>query len=229
MSVTNLFSAHIRRRSFWSDLRGNIGTILVALGLAAWGLYFLLGWCSDCPEHRFGSVIIGAGMEAGAGWLIWWVVRAVKERMVPGGDALSAQLKVYGDPAVLGAELDGEFVGQVFRRNRIYLGPRWMVYMRGEVIVRRVDDLVWIYLETIRHKLNGIIPIGTTYQLVVWEKPGRGAAMELSKAKAEEALAALAKMAPWVLIGYTEAIKESWNNDRDDLIAHVQERRKSHW
>lgn len=226
MNGASSFSAQIRRRAFWSELRGNVGTMLVALGVAAWGLYFLLGLCGDCAAHRLSGVLIGAAMEAGAGWLVLWVVRSIKERTSSGGDALDAQLRAYGDPAALVAELDHEFFGQDFRRKQLYLGHRWIVYLRGELMVRRVDDLVWAYIETIQHKINGVIPVGVTRQLNTWERSGRGAAMELSKASAEGALGALAERAPWALIGYTEAIKESWNNDREDLVAHVLRRKE---
>jgi len=36
---------------------------------------------------------------------------------------------------------------------------------------------------------------------------------------------ACAPLAPWILFGYTDTLKESWNNDRQDLIAYVDQRR----
>jgi len=35
---------------------------------------------------------------------------------------------------------------------------------------------------------------------------------------------ALHPAAPWLYIGYSEVLKESWNNDRADLIAGVDHR-----
>lgn len=226
MSEARPFSAQLRRRALLADVKGNIVMALVSLGLVPWGLYFLLGKCEDCTGWNVGGILVGLGMEAGSAALAWYMLRGIRERAAPGGDALSEQLKPYGDPRALAGELDADFAGQSLRPKRLYLGKRWLVYSSGEPIVRRVDDLVWAYVEAVKVRLNGVIPLGTNYQLAVWERCGRGAALELKKAEAEGALAALSEAAPWMLVGFTEAVKESWNSDREDLLAFVAERRK---
>jgi len=86
--------------------------------------------------------------------------------------------------------------------------------------VCRIDGIVWAYLERIRRRLNGIIPIGTTNQMVMWSRDGRGAVLPLrTKKDVVQALETLQQAAPWTFIGYTDVLKESWNNDREDLIA----------
>ncbi|MBV8194843.1 MAG: IPT/TIG domain-containing protein, partial [Candidatus Dormibacteraeota bacterium] len=99
----------------------------------------------------------------------------------------------YGDVAALAGELDADFAGQTVRRKRFYLGKRWLVFVPGDVYVVRASDLIWAYHESIRHRLNGIIPLWTTHQLSVWEKSGRGVAMEMKKGEVDGALQSVAE------------------------------------
>jgi hypothetical protein len=81
-------------------------------------------------------------------------------------------------------------------------------------------------METVRHRIQGIIPYRTTNQLIAWDRTGRAAAIVLTKMEVESALEGLQVIAPWLLAGYSQTLKESWNNDREELIALVDQRRK---
>lgn len=222
----NSFTSQMRRRALRAEIVGYFWMIVIAIGLVPWGLYFLLGRCDDCTGWNVGGIIIGLCMEGGSAGLVWYMVREIRKRMAPGSDPVTMQLKAYGDLASLALQIDTDFAGQALRKNRFYLSRRWLVSGSGEVHIVHVDALVWAYPETIRHKLNGIIPIGTTHQLAVWERSGRGVGVKLKKREVEGALKAVAEAAPWILLGYTETIKESWNNDREDLLASVERRKK---
>lgn len=226
MNTPTGFSAQVRRRALRASLRSDLWGCLFATLLAAWGLYFLLGLNSDAAEHRLGSLLIGAAMDAGAVFWVRSILRGARARRAPGGDPLSVQLKAYGQPEVLAAEIDADFAGERFTTKRIFLGRRWVCHMEGkELILRRLESLVWAYPEAVKHKLNGVIPLWTTHQLMLWDREGRGAAM-IGKAPAvQEALRKLGESEPWLFLGYSEALKESWNNDREDLLADLDRRR----
>ena len=158
-----------------------------------------------------------------------FVIRGIVRRRRPEGDPLNIQLSRYGPPEDVARDLAEDFAGQQFRTRRIYVGQRWLCYVwKTQVAVRRIDSLVWAYLERVKRRINYIIPLGTTNQMVAWSRDGRGAVLPLrTKKDVEAALNELHRVAPWMLVGYSDLIKESWNNDRPDLIAMVDQSRQS--
>jgi hypothetical protein len=172
-----------------------------------------------------------AGLLFAAGGMIWifFAVRRIVRWRRPEGDPLNLQLKRYGAVDEVARSLEEDFAGQEFRTHHIYVGRHWLCYAwRKQVAVRRIDTLVWAYLEQVRKRLNYIIPLGTKNQMVLWSRDGRAAVLPMRKKKAvEAALNELRRVAPWMLVGYTDSIKESWNDDREDLIAVVDRSRLS--
>jgi hypothetical protein len=210
----------MRKRANRVNLRSHIYQTIFALGLIAYGFYFP-SFCGDCAEHPILGILVAAGLVAlGVFWIVW-IVRQSKK-----GDQLGQQLRPYGDPQEFVGQIEADFPGQSFTKNRVYLSKRWLCFSRRTfLIVRPIDSLIWAYLETVQHRWNYILKLGKTHQLVLWDRTGRGAALELKKEQVEEALVSLQRLAPWMLFGYTDTLKETWNNDRDDLIALVDQRR----
>jgi hypothetical protein len=137
------------------------------------------------------------------------------------------QLLAIGDMAEVSSQIEAAFSNQTFRPNQLYLSHRWICFGRGGVaIIRPIDSLIWTCVETVRHRIQGIIPYKTTNQLIVWDRTGRAAAIVLTKMEVQSAVASLQVIAPWLLAGYSQTLKESWNNDREELIALVDQRRK---
>lgn len=209
----------MRKRANRVNLRSHIYQTFFALGLVAFGFYFP-SFCGDCAEHPILGYLVAAGIVAVGVFCIRYIVRDWKS-----GDPLDLQLRAYGNPVEVAGQIEADFVGQSFRKNHLYLGKRWLCYSRLTfLIVRRIDSLIWAYLETVQHKWH-IFKVGKTHQLVLWDRAGRGAVVALKKERLEEAIVSLQGLAPWILFGYTDVLKESWNHDRDDLIAHVDQRR----
>lgn len=201
------------------NIRSTIYQSFFALCLGAFGVSFPF-FCGDCGDHPIGGIVVALLCVAGAAFWIRYLVRHAKK-----GNPVDLQIAAFGNPQVVWQEIEADFVGQDFRTKRLYVGARWICYSRKtDIIVRRIDALIWAYIEKVKHKWN-FIPVGTTQQLILWERTGRGAALILNKKRAKEALPSLKTVAPWLLIGYTDVLKESWNNDREDLIAYVDRRR----
>jgi hypothetical protein len=218
LSVPHSFVKGMRRKAGRAKIRS-------AIYWSLFGLVVLAVGCSIPfigPESMAAAIVSAVVLGAVGLFLIVSNVKSARE-----GNPLDLQLRAAGDPEEVANQIELDFSSEPFRAGRLYLSPRWLCYVRRDVaIVRRIDSLVWAYLETVRHKIQGIIPYRTTHQLILWDRTGRGAAIILKKRDAEPALASLQAAAPWMFFGYTEVLKESWNNDRDDLVALVDQRRK---
>ena len=88
-----------------------------------------------------------------------------------------------------------------------------------------LDHLVWAYRLRVWHFLNGI-PYRLSHDLMLWNRDGSVTVVPGRKARHDEALEELRAAAPWLPLGYSEAIKETWNSDRAELIAFVDRARK---
>jgi hypothetical protein len=158
-------------------------------------------------------------------WILIWVRGMLKLR-TPAGDLLNIQFRKYGDPESIAHEIEQDFTGQQFRTKRVHAGRRWICYVwKSQIIVRRTDNQIWAYLERVSRKLNGMIPMPSTNQVIVWNRNGTAAVMVVKRSEAYDAVDMFGKAAPWMLTGYSNALKESWNNDREDLIALVDKAR----
>jgi hypothetical protein len=211
-----LMRKHVRRSYF----KSTVLQLLIALCLISIFPFLLIG--EDTTDGLGMRVAVAlAEVLIGLAW-IYFAIRNAWRRRTPAGEPVAVHLSKSGEPGAVAAQIDQEFGGMPFKPRRIYVGKTWLCYAwKKQVSVFKIDDLVWAYFEKVRRSVN-LIPTGTTKQLVVWRRNGTGAAMPVRKAKdVEQAIAELKQAAPWMLLGYTEALKESWNSDRQDFLAAV--------
>ena len=188
-----------------------------------WLIIAALGCLIPFATEWSAAGIIWATLFLGLAVLFGW--STIKE--IRTGNPVDLQLQAIGDMVEVANQIETAFSNQAYRPNHLYLNHRWLCFGRGGVaIIRPIDSLIWTYMETVRHRIQGIIPYRTTNQLIAWDRTGRAAAIVLTKMEVESALEGLQVIAPWLLAGYSQTLKESWNNDREELIALVDQRRK---
>jgi hypothetical protein len=189
------------------------------IGIAGWSLFAF----GEKSPPIFATVA-GAGLLSLA-WIVFNIRRMLRRR-TPAGNPLEIQLGQCGEVKEIAQQIELEFAGQQFRPRQIFASRTWLCYVwKKQIVIRRSENLIWAYLEQVKHKTNGI-PTGTSNQVVVWHRKGWAHVLPVSKREAYNGLDALGKVAPWMLIGYSAARKESWNNDREDLIAMVDKARR---
>jgi hypothetical protein len=159
--------------------------------------------------------LIGAGaavVAACIGWMIRVTLKANARRRrltVSLGEALVAQ-----------SEADTAINGD-FPDIPIWIG-REHIYCAGasEVESHLLDQLIWAYAEMYR------APFFRRYQLVLWNRDAVATVLAVHKAFRDAALERIRTAAPWVPVGYSEAMKETWNADNADLLALVDSYRR---
>jgi hypothetical protein len=106
------------------------------------------------------------------------------------------------------------------------IAGEWFCFVGKDLtIVRRLDHLVWVYVEKVRRSLF-FIPIRMSHFLMVWGRDGVGTAIPGWRYDIEQDLHVLRAAAPWLVIGYSEVLKETWNADHADLIRYVDAARQ---
>jgi hypothetical protein len=211
MNSSTTFVDAMRRTVRLGHIRDAIGQVLVAFCFATFGSIYL-AFASSLK----GYLTALAAMAGGIAWIVFAIRGVIKP-----DDPFNTQIGAYGPPEVIAREVEQEFAGQSFRPRRIYVGRQWLCYAwKKELIACRIDTIVWAYREQARRRNSKGIPLRTSNRMVAWRRDGHGVVLPLRKVRdVQLALEALRRAAPWVFVGYTDALKESWNNDREDLVA----------
>lgn len=195
-------------RRLWSDITDHPLALIVALigiAIAAFG--------ADPDDFSLALCLVGVVPALGA---IAWVLY----RILQAGARRSRLRRSLG--AALGAAGDGaaKVAGDGFPDIPLCLG-RHNVYGAREtdVAVLPIDHLVWAYAEKFLFRRHT--------QLVLWNRDATAIVLPVRKRYRNDALERLRQAAPWLPVGYNEAMKESWNADHADFLALVEAHRQS--
>ena len=121
-----------------------------------------------------------------------------------------------GDAESLSEEIERDFSGLSVTSSPFHVGRKWCLYVRGKIVVLLpIRSLVWAYGDDAQLADN---PIFKAPQIVLWRAHGPGLNLAVTKAEATAAMKQLAQAAPWLPVGYSPAMVETWNNDRPNLI-----------
>jgi hypothetical protein len=122
---------------------------------------------------------------------------------------------------VLAANDDGGIIQDDFPDLPVCVGKKRLYCARGdELEVQPLEDMVWAYVEEFR-----LHP--TWHQLVIWNRKAEVNVLALRECFIVPALERLRTAAPWLPVGYSMAMKESWNADHRDFLAMVEEFRRA--
>ncbi len=210
-----------RRISWWVvivEIPFLIVFVLLALLIAVSGVigHFSGGSPRDLPEIA-GLAALFAAPAGAAAWLIWRLRRHSGEAR----QALRWAILQLGDFDSVAIEIESDFAGREVTRSPIQVGRKWLCYVRGDVAVaRRLEAFTWIHGERAVSRLFVIVP-----QLTLWTRFGPDINLPMRLAHLNTCLAEIARAAPWLPVGYSPAIENTWNTDRAELIQAVDQAR----
>jgi len=194
--------------------------------LLTWGFWLTF---LPSPTAEAGSQLFGIALLIATAIGMVLVVRIAKRRLSPGLHPVDKELSAFGEPAAVSREIEAAFIGRTFAPRQSQIGGGWFCYVgRGLTIVRRLDRLVWAYRLRVSHRINGIIPYRVSHDLMLCSRDGSATAIPGPRARLDKELGDLRAAAPWLLFGYSERFKETWNSDRAELIAYVDGVRERH-
>jgi hypothetical protein len=178
---------------------------------------------ADWSEDKFLTtrvVVTGLLCCVGVFLLAWSAYKLLNVLLPLGGHPLDKALAAFGEPSMVAHDVDEDF-GTSRGKGPLYIGQRWTCYAaKQQAMIQPIADIVWVYGEDIR------IKNGHEYQLRVWTRNGKGYGLPMSRSERESSLKELSEKSPWLYFGYNKQLKESWNQDRDDFIISMDERRR---
>jgi hypothetical protein len=189
-------------RRLWLDVTGvPIALVVAVLGLGIAAL------AAGLDDSDLVFVYIGAVPAIGA---IAWIARTVwkaSRRRSRLTQLLRAALDAHG-------ENESNVVCDLFPDLPLCISKKWIYCARDkEVDVQPLDQMMWAYAEYFTMRYH--------FQLVVWNRSACANVLPLRQRYLSAALGRLRTAAPWLPVGYSLAMKETWNADHHDLRALV--------
>ena len=147
----------------------------------------------------------------------WNVARAVVARVNPSSHTIERQLAKSGDAPALAANINHEILsGRAVPFGKAILTDSWI--LRPTVFSAtcvRLQDVVWAY-----H-----VQKTTESFVVLCLRTGKMSVVFLKRQQADELVSALARRAPWVLVGYDSDRLKQWQHERAEFIKQTEARR----
>jgi hypothetical protein len=137
-----------------------------------------------------------------------------------------ASLKAAGTPWQVAQAIEGELpTAQQFKD--MWITDNWLLSPTFfELHVRRLQDLVWVHGQVVKH-YHGFIPTGKTHAVLAYTREGVVQSMVKNAKMMDEAVAAIAAKAPHVVTGHSPEIQSMYEKNRDQFVAAVEERKKA--
>lgn len=137
-------------------------------------------------------------------------------------------LAPYGDPEQVAEDIAQELeLEHLILSKHTHLTRRWLIHRTStSLAATRIIDIAWMYTGVTQHRTNGI-PTGKTFKAFIYDRHGKKIEINGKKeAHVIEIIEAVAKRAPWAIMGYTKDIERVWNKDRAQILAAVDERKQ---
>jgi hypothetical protein len=129
----------------------------------------------------------------------------------------------FKDPEDVAHNLEGQMKSSAFfKNNDIEIYPNWIIirsYFNFMFI--HSSEIYWAYLKKTKHSIN-FIPTGTTNGLVIHSiYPVK---IDFDSKESEKILETIYSMAPWAMYGYSEELKNLWDEDKSSFISMIHVR-----
>jgi hypothetical protein len=160
---------------------------------------------------------------------VLFTVPAWRHLRDPSTHPLGIRMATWGDPVGVAFAVEREFDAPRYKNWRGWrAGEQYLVESRAFTFnVHRLQDLLHAYKKVTQHRYHFVIPMGKTYEAMLFWEEGR-AAINGSQKKVDEILRHLEQRAPWALLGYNPAVETLYKKQRHELVAQVRQRR-SQW
>ena len=203
--------------------KGRKNCLITALFLtaASIGIYAAL---DPTDEYYKGGLfwLWGFAIFAGGFWIMVFLNLGAIKR-----DTRYLELRKYGDPGKICEAINREFgLPETQKIGALTVCPNWLM-QRGLLgpKIASIEEIVWAYRkETTTRSL--VISVQNTACLHL--KTGETFETSGSAEEVGAMLSLILERAPWVTLGYSDELKNSWSRERREFIAHVENEMQKH-
>lgn len=126
--------------------------------------------------------------------------------------ALDYEISLWGDYHQISALIEADFEGRRPDGAPVQVGEAWLCYVRGEdAYVMPLEVLAWAH-QDIR-------------SVVLDLRNGHRRSLPMGALRARDALKEIRYRAPWVMVGSSQVLENSWIDDRADVVRKVDQAR----
>lgn len=151
------------------------------------------------------------------------IIRSVGYFNCPDSHKIYKKLLKYGDVNSVINSIEEELSYDLFQNSKnIYILKSWILvkkFFTTEVI--KIDDIIWAYKKVTSHSVN-FIPTGKSYELILCLKDRSQYSIGQRQQQIDNIMMSINQMYPWIILGFSEEIKNIWKSDHSQLINHVQ-------
>ncbi len=86
-----------------------------------------------------------------------------------------------------------------------------------DMLIGKVDELVWVYSHQTKHTVN-LIPTGSTWKLMMHFSDKRAIEIETSEKNVQQLLSEMVQRVPWAYAGFSEQLRDCWAKQPQAMI-----------
>jgi hypothetical protein len=182
----------------------------------------------DATSYRLNGYLgIAAGTLIGLA-LVWFLSRGLRWSASPETHPVWKKLGKYGSAQLVGSQLDAELRseggGETFGAAR--LTTNWLVHSSTfKIEVMRTADVVWAYLQVVKHYHSGI-PTGKSHFVKVFDREGAAATISAKKKVAPDLLQSIQRRVPWAIYSFSRELEQMWEKRRAEFLLGVEQQKK---
>ncbi|MCA9886271.1 MAG: hypothetical protein H6670_04525 [Anaerolineaceae bacterium] len=176
---------------------------------------------TDSPT-KFENLALAALALGTVGFGLYGVYRGITHLANPNKHPFLKSLARLGDVDDVVDRIEKERVLGEEKIGRLTLTRSWVIDEKGNNFrAMRAEDIIWIYKHAQRSRY------GTNYSVRIYDGHGEKLFVGAkNQDQADEMGMAIAKKAPWALLGFDKAIEDAYNKNRGELIAAVEKRKR---
>lgn len=157
---------------------------------------------------------------------VWGVVRALMRLGNSDRHPIMRALRRFGDTEEIAQQIDHEVNSHHEKIGNVKFTRNWLIHQQGLTFkAARLNDLVWMYKHVLKTKYYGVVTVGKTYSVYLWDRHGQCITVTAKEKSVDEMLGTIYQRAPWIIAGYDQQLEKEWKKNRAEVIASVDQRR----
>ena len=170
-------------------------------------------------DLAFGRIIVCA-----IGWVLLWLVTGVGLKEVLNCDR---KVRKYCQEHNAWDKVEQFYKDTKPVRGNLRISNEYILgILKDSIIFLPTEDLLWVYTNVVNIRQAGLVTVATNYRIMFCSKDGSKQSYPLEgDAQSIVVTEYIKKLFPWIVIGHSEEVERAFNNDRQNMIKAVEERR----